>query len=233
MPGDTLFLFSDGITEAFDAQGTEFGTARLETALEAAAAAAPPSWSKACSTRPPPLPPAPSSRTTSPVWRWSSAASRRKLSGATRRRSAPRLVHPQNVAVARAAVLDDRPSARRIRWMPSPPSWPFSRGSDKSGGGAPVGSNGRPLSMISAATIVGVDFEPHRDAMRRRRARQPMVDHVRDRFFERQRQLHRDIPGDPRRRAARLDPFDQTRDLGKKRLEPEFVRFHVASYASS
>jgi len=35
-PGDTLFMFSDGITEAFDAAGTEFGTARLEAALEAA-----------------------------------------------------------------------------------------------------------------------------------------------------------------------------------------------------
>ncbi len=35
-PGDTLFLFSDGITEAFDAAGNEFGTARLEAALEAA-----------------------------------------------------------------------------------------------------------------------------------------------------------------------------------------------------
>ncbi len=34
-PGDTLFLFSDGITEAFDAEGAEFGTARLEAALEA------------------------------------------------------------------------------------------------------------------------------------------------------------------------------------------------------
>jgi len=33
-PGDALFLFSDGITEAFDAAGTEFGTARLETALD-------------------------------------------------------------------------------------------------------------------------------------------------------------------------------------------------------
>ena len=31
-----LFLFSDGITEAFDAAGNEFGTARLEAALEAA-----------------------------------------------------------------------------------------------------------------------------------------------------------------------------------------------------
>ena len=35
-PGDMLFLFSDGITEAFDAAGNEFGTARLEAALEAA-----------------------------------------------------------------------------------------------------------------------------------------------------------------------------------------------------
>lgn len=34
-PGDTLFLFSDGITEAFDESGEEFGTARLEAALEA------------------------------------------------------------------------------------------------------------------------------------------------------------------------------------------------------
>ena len=34
-PGDTLFLFSDGITEAFDMEGAEFGTARLEAALEA------------------------------------------------------------------------------------------------------------------------------------------------------------------------------------------------------
>ena len=33
--GDTLFLFSDGITEAFDIEGAEFGTARLEAALEA------------------------------------------------------------------------------------------------------------------------------------------------------------------------------------------------------
>jgi len=33
--GDTLFLFSDGITEAFDMEGAEFGTARLEAALEA------------------------------------------------------------------------------------------------------------------------------------------------------------------------------------------------------
>ena len=35
-PGDLLFLFSDGITEAFDPAGEEFGTARLEAALEAA-----------------------------------------------------------------------------------------------------------------------------------------------------------------------------------------------------
>ncbi len=34
-PGDTLFLFSDGITEAFDTESAEFGTARLEAALEA------------------------------------------------------------------------------------------------------------------------------------------------------------------------------------------------------
>ena len=33
--GDTLFLFSDGITEAFDTESEEFGTARLEAALEA------------------------------------------------------------------------------------------------------------------------------------------------------------------------------------------------------
>jgi serine phosphatase RsbU (regulator of sigma subunit) len=32
--GDTLFLFSDGITEAFDADGNEFGNERLEAALE-------------------------------------------------------------------------------------------------------------------------------------------------------------------------------------------------------
>ena len=36
LPGDTLFLFSDGITEAFDPQAEEFGTTRLEAALEAA-----------------------------------------------------------------------------------------------------------------------------------------------------------------------------------------------------
>jgi sigma-B regulation protein RsbU (phosphoserine phosphatase) len=35
-PGDALFLFSDGITEAFNPHGEEFGTARLETALEEA-----------------------------------------------------------------------------------------------------------------------------------------------------------------------------------------------------
>jgi sigma-B regulation protein RsbU (phosphoserine phosphatase) len=36
MAGDSLFLFSDGITEAFSAAGEEFGTARLEAALEQA-----------------------------------------------------------------------------------------------------------------------------------------------------------------------------------------------------
>jgi serine phosphatase RsbU (regulator of sigma subunit) len=35
-PGDTLFLFSDGITEAFNPASEEFGTARLEAALDAA-----------------------------------------------------------------------------------------------------------------------------------------------------------------------------------------------------
>ena len=35
-PGDALFLFSDGIPEAFDMAGNEFGAARLEQALEAA-----------------------------------------------------------------------------------------------------------------------------------------------------------------------------------------------------
>jgi serine phosphatase RsbU (regulator of sigma subunit) len=34
-PGDALFLFTDGITEAFDPDGEEFGTTRLEAALEA------------------------------------------------------------------------------------------------------------------------------------------------------------------------------------------------------
>ena len=34
-PGDALFLFTDGITEAFDPDGEEFGNARLEAALEA------------------------------------------------------------------------------------------------------------------------------------------------------------------------------------------------------
>ena len=33
-PGDSLFLFTDGITECFDVDGEEFGTARLEAALE-------------------------------------------------------------------------------------------------------------------------------------------------------------------------------------------------------
>ena len=32
-PGDALFIYSDGITEAFNLQGDEFGTARLEAAL--------------------------------------------------------------------------------------------------------------------------------------------------------------------------------------------------------
>jgi len=35
-PGDTLFLYSDGITEAFNPGNEEFGTARLEAALDAA-----------------------------------------------------------------------------------------------------------------------------------------------------------------------------------------------------
>jgi sigma-B regulation protein RsbU (phosphoserine phosphatase) len=35
-PGDVLFLYSDGITEAFNPASEEFGTARLEAALEAA-----------------------------------------------------------------------------------------------------------------------------------------------------------------------------------------------------
>jgi len=35
-PGDAVFLFSDGISEAFDTAGAEFGAARLEAALEAA-----------------------------------------------------------------------------------------------------------------------------------------------------------------------------------------------------
>lgn len=33
-PGDALFLFSDGITEAFDRSGNEFGSSRLEAALQ-------------------------------------------------------------------------------------------------------------------------------------------------------------------------------------------------------
>jgi len=33
-PGDALFLFSDGITEALDPDGEEFGAARLEAALD-------------------------------------------------------------------------------------------------------------------------------------------------------------------------------------------------------
>ena len=43
-PGDMLFLFSDGITEAFDAAGNEFGTARLEAALEAARGCSATAW---------------------------------------------------------------------------------------------------------------------------------------------------------------------------------------------
>jgi sigma-B regulation protein RsbU (phosphoserine phosphatase) len=35
-PGDTLFLYSDGITEAFNSKDEEFGAARLEAALAAA-----------------------------------------------------------------------------------------------------------------------------------------------------------------------------------------------------
>jgi sigma-B regulation protein RsbU (phosphoserine phosphatase) len=35
-PGDALFLFSDGITEAFNVAGEEFGNGRLEVALEGA-----------------------------------------------------------------------------------------------------------------------------------------------------------------------------------------------------
>ena len=37
-PGDALFLFTDGITEAFNPAGEEFGNARLEAALETARA---------------------------------------------------------------------------------------------------------------------------------------------------------------------------------------------------
>jgi phosphoserine phosphatase RsbU/P len=35
LPGDRLFVYSDGITEAFDSAGGQFGPARLEAALEA------------------------------------------------------------------------------------------------------------------------------------------------------------------------------------------------------
>jgi serine phosphatase RsbU (regulator of sigma subunit) len=35
-PGDALFLFTDGISEALDLAGDEFGTGRLETSIEAA-----------------------------------------------------------------------------------------------------------------------------------------------------------------------------------------------------
>ena len=71
-PGDALFLYSDGVTEAFNPAGEEFGAARLEAALEqargrgAAEIVAP-----ACSiTRRASSPPAPSSPTTSRRWRW-------------------------------------------------------------------------------------------------------------------------------------------------------------------
>jgi len=36
LPGDALFLFSDGITEAFNPTNEEFGTSRLEAALDTA-----------------------------------------------------------------------------------------------------------------------------------------------------------------------------------------------------
>jgi sigma-B regulation protein RsbU (phosphoserine phosphatase) len=36
-PGDLVVLYSDGITEATDAAGNEFGLARLESSLRAAA----------------------------------------------------------------------------------------------------------------------------------------------------------------------------------------------------
>jgi sigma-B regulation protein RsbU (phosphoserine phosphatase) len=35
-PGDALFVYSDGISEAFNPEGEEFGTGRLEAALAAA-----------------------------------------------------------------------------------------------------------------------------------------------------------------------------------------------------
>ena len=38
-PGEQLFLYTDGVTEAFDADGQEYGDARLSTALHAALAA--------------------------------------------------------------------------------------------------------------------------------------------------------------------------------------------------
>jgi serine phosphatase RsbU (regulator of sigma subunit) len=40
-PGDALFLFTDGITECFDRNSEEFGTARLEAALTAGRGAGP------------------------------------------------------------------------------------------------------------------------------------------------------------------------------------------------
>ena len=37
MPGDKLFLYSDGVTEAKDDQGTLFGEKRLKTILSGSA----------------------------------------------------------------------------------------------------------------------------------------------------------------------------------------------------
>ena len=42
MPGDRLFLYTDGITEAFDALDHEYGEERLEARLVAQRALAPP-----------------------------------------------------------------------------------------------------------------------------------------------------------------------------------------------
>lgn len=40
-PGDTVFMFTDGVTEAFDVDGEAYGEGRLETLLEAQASATP------------------------------------------------------------------------------------------------------------------------------------------------------------------------------------------------